>query len=159
MRSQMLYHGTTQITFVPLFKQVLRFNLTDQLHRLLISERPDWGSQSWTALLLTDCGVAEPAKKVYESSQCRFLTLFALNPLPSLEAVACRFVAFLAAARISYGSVRFYFSTVRHLHIMSGHPDPSMTAFPRLDYALKGLRRTETSSQATANHSNPSLKN
>ena len=31
--------------------QVPRFHWTDQLHRLLISERPDWGSQSWMALL------------------------------------------------------------------------------------------------------------
>ena len=38
---------------------------------------------------LTDSGVAEPTKKMYESGQCRFLSFcrqFALNPLPASEA-------------------------------------------------------------------------
>lgn len=64
-----------------------------------------------------------------------------LTPLPATEEVLCRFVAFLAASGVAYGSVRSYLSAVRHLHIMRGLPDPSLTAFPRLDYTLKGLRR------------------
>ena len=51
-------------------------------------------------------------------------------------------MAFLAAARITYGSVTSYLSAIRHLHIMSGHPDHSMTVFLHLEYALKGLRLT-----------------
>ena len=33
--------------------QVPQFHLAEQLHRLLISERPDWGSQTWTDLFTT----------------------------------------------------------------------------------------------------------
>ena len=62
-----------------------------------------------------------------------FLRQFTLNPFPASEAVPSHFVAFLAAARISYGPVRSYLYAVWHLHIMSGPPDPSMTAFPHLE--------------------------
>jgi hypothetical protein len=82
--------------------------------------------------------------RVYESGQRRFLafcTHFSLIPLPATESVLCRFVAFLAASGMSYGSVRSYLSAVRHLHIMSGLPDPSLTPLAQLAYTLRGLRR------------------
>ena len=64
-------------------------------------------------LQLADCGIAESIKKVYESGQRRFLTLcqqHGRNPLPTTEVLLCRFVAFLAAFGLSYGSVRSYIS-------------------------------------------------
>ena len=85
---------------------------------------------------LSDGGVAQSTKKVYESGQCRFLSFcsqFSLNPLPASEAVLCRFVAFLAASNITYGSVRSYLSAVRHFHIMNNLPDPSLSSFPQLE--------------------------
>ena len=40
--------------------QVPQFHLSRQLHRLLISERPDWGSQSWTELFSSSLSVGLP---------------------------------------------------------------------------------------------------
>ena len=80
---------------------------------------------------------------MYESGQRGFLTFYqqhSLNPLPATEVLLCRFVAFLAASGLSYGSVRSYLSAVRHLHIISSLPDPSLSSFPHLEYVLKGLR-------------------
>lgn len=34
----------------PFLSQVPRFHVSEGLHRLIISERPDWGSQTWTDL-------------------------------------------------------------------------------------------------------------
>ena len=94
-------------------------------------------------LQLAECGIAESTKKVYESGQRRFLTFcqqHSRNPLPATEVLLCHFVAFLASSGLSYGSVRSYLSAVRHLHIISSLPDPSLSSFPRLEYVLKGLR-------------------
>lgn len=54
----------------------------------------------------------------------------------------CRFVAFLFAASLSYQSVQAYLSAVRHLQITHGLPDPALASFARLDYVLKGVRRS-----------------
>ena len=40
--------------------QVPQFHLSRQLHRLLISKRPDWGSQSWTELFSSSLIVVLP---------------------------------------------------------------------------------------------------
>jgi hypothetical protein len=86
--------------------------------------------------------------RVYESGQCRFLafcTHFSLIPLPATESVLCHFVAFLAASSMSYGSVRSYLSAIRHLHIMSGIPDPSLTPLAQLVYSTTGGSHDPTS--------------
>ena len=81
---------------------------------------------------------------MYESGQRRFLSFcaqFHLSPLPASELVLCRFVAFLASQGVAYGSVRSYLCAVRHLQIMRGFADPSLSPFPRLELTLKGIRR------------------
>ena len=40
-----------------IISQVPKFQLPDRLHRLLISERPGWGSQSWTELFTSSLTV------------------------------------------------------------------------------------------------------
>ena len=80
----------------------------------------------------------------YESGKRRYLSFcrqFNLTPLPVDERTLCRFVAFLFSSSLSYQSVRSYLSAVRHLQIVNGWPDPALTSFPRLDYALRGVRR------------------
>ena len=44
-----------------IISQVPKFQLPDRLHRLLISERPDWGSQSWTELFTSSLTVVSPS--------------------------------------------------------------------------------------------------
>lgn len=96
---------------------------------------------------LIDRGVANSTLAAYGTGKKRYLSFcrqFNLPSLPVCEATLCRFVAFLFSSSLSYQSIRSYLSAVRHLQIMSGLPDPSLSSFPRLDYALKGIRRTNT---------------
>ena len=75
----------------------------------------------------SDSGVAQSTKKVYVSGQCRFISFcsqFSLNPLPALEVVLCRFVAFLAASNITYGSEGPTSQQFSH------HEQPSLSSFP-----------------------------
>ena len=44
-----------------IISQVPNFHLPDRLCRLLISERPDWGSQSWTKLFARSRTVVLPS--------------------------------------------------------------------------------------------------
>ena len=112
---------------------------TDQLHRLLISERPDWGSQSWTTFFTSSLIVVSqnPPRRCTSQANGISCPLQAVCPEP-IAIFGSSPVAFLAAAKISYG-LRSYLSAVRHLHIMSGNPDPSITAFPCLKYALRAF--------------------
>ena len=59
------------------------------------------------------------------------------------EAVLCRFVAFLHVLGLSHQSIRSYLSAIRHLQITNGLPDPALSSFTRLAYAMKGLRRVQ----------------
>jgi len=53
-----------------------------------------------------------------------------------------RFVAHLASLGFSYQTVKSYLNTVRHLQILSNLPDLSVASYPRLNYALRGFRRS-----------------
>ena len=96
---------------------------------------------------LIDRGVAKSTLISYDAGKRRYLAFcqqFNLSPLPVCEPNLCRFVAFLFSSSLSYQSIRSYLSAVRHLQIVSGLPDPSLSSFSRLDYALKGIRRVNT---------------
>ena len=70
-----------------------------------------------------------------------FCTQFNFTPLPVNETILCRFVAFLVSQSLSPQSIRSYLSAVRHLQVMSGLPDPLLSSYPLLDYALRGAKR------------------
>jgi integrase len=94
---------------------------------------------------LFDRGVSKSTLTSYESGKRRYLSFcaqFNLSPIPLTETVLCRFVAFLCTESLSYQSVRSYLSAIRHLQITHGLPDPALTTFSRLEYVLKGVRRT-----------------
>ena len=44
-----------------IISQVPKFQLPDRLHRLIISDRPDWGSQSWMELFASSLTVVSPS--------------------------------------------------------------------------------------------------
>lgn len=97
-----------------------------------------------TVCTLIERGVAPSTLTTYDSGKKRYIsfcTEFHFTPLPVEESVLCRFVAFLSLVPLSHQSIRSYLSAVRHMQIMSGLPDPVFSSFPRLDYALKGVRR------------------
>ena len=89
-------------------------------------------------------GVADSTLRAYISGKKRYMEFcdqFRLLPLPVDEVILLRFVAHLASLGLSYQTVKLYLSAVRHLQIMSDLPDPSVAAYPRLNYALRGLHR------------------
>ena len=61
--------------------------------------------------------------------------------LPLTEPTLCQFAAVMAQT-VSWGTIRVYLSAVRFFQIQAGLPDPSLAAFPRLTYVLKGIHRT-----------------
>ena len=80
----------------------------------------------------------------YESGKKRYLAFCAqlnLQPLPVDESRLLHFVAYLFKASLCHQTIKSYLSAVRHLQISMGLPDPSLSSFPRLNYALKGVRR------------------
>ena len=69
-----------------------------------------------------------------------------LPPLPLSEHTLCLFVAHLAQQNLQHSSIRTYLSSLRHLQISAGLPNPfTQDAFPRLTYVLRGLKRTSPS--------------
>ena len=82
--------------------------------------------------------------RAYTSGKKRYIEFcdhFCLLPLPVSDVILLRFVAHLALLRLSYQTVKLYLSALRHMQIMSNIPDPSVASYPRLNYALRGLRR------------------
>ena len=82
---------------------------------------------------------------MYASSNRRFLAFcnqYNFQPLPVTETLLCRYVSFLASQSLKYQSIKSYLSA-RYLQISHGLHDPfGAGAFPRLEYVLKGIRRS-----------------
>ena len=69
--------------------------------------------------------------------------------MPLTEDTLLRFVAYLYSSSLTYQSIRSYLSATRHLQIIHQLPDPTFSSFPRLNYALRGLRREGPKGQNT----------
>ncbi len=65
-----------------------------------------------------------------------------ISPFPLVELVLSRFLAFLANRGLSYASIRVYLSALRFLQMYTSHPDPVLSSFQRLEYVLRGIRRS-----------------
>ena len=97
-----------------------------------------------TILALISRGTASSTLAAYESGKRRYIgfcTEHNLTPLPLDERKLLSFVAFLFRSQLSYQTVRSYLSAVRHMQIISGLPDPALSSFCRLNYALLGVKR------------------
>ena len=91
-----------------------------------------------------DSGLADSAKKVYSSAIAIYLTFcFRLNlePVPASENTLILFIAELFQTK-SYNTVHTYLAGVRHLHKVSGCPNPLDKAL-RLQLALRGYKRNK----------------
>ena len=70
-----------------------------------------------------------------------FCTSHHLSPLPLCESTLCRFISFLYLSSLSYQTIKLYLSSLRHMQIIHGLPDPSFSSFPLLTYTLRGIHR------------------
>ena len=92
-------------------------------------------------------GIAPSTARAYASVKSRyasFCSQVGLQQLPLSDHCLCAFVSYLALQGVQHQSIKCYLSALRHLQIEAGLPDPLMSAgnFPRLEYVLKGVKRS-----------------
>lgn len=93
-------------------------------------------------------GIAKRTAGSYSSAQRRFLVFcdqYQLHPLPLSERILCLFSVYLAQQGVQPQSISSYLSALRHLQVSAGLPAPNRTEWPRLQYVLKGIRRSQPS--------------
>ena len=108
-------------------------------HRLDVGNLDDAVSRLFAA------GIAASTARTYRCGQSRFLEFcrrLDISPDFLSEETICRFVAYLEQDRLAYGTIKCYFSAVRHLQISRGQGDLFSSRLPRLDYVLQGSRQT-----------------
>ena len=99
-----------------------------------------------TVQSLLTAGIAPSTAAAYRSGVTRFLAfcrLGELTPFPLSESTLCRFVAYLFDHNLSSSSIRLYLSALRFFQILQGLGDPSLSAFVRLHYVLRGISRAQ----------------
>ena len=97
---------------------------------------------------LFSAGIATSTARTYRSGQSRFFEFCRRAGTSSgvlSEETLCRFVAYLAQDHLAYGTIKCYLSAVRHLQIAQGFGDIFASRLPRLDYVLRGVRRSQGS--------------
>ena len=93
-------------------------------------------------------GLAGRSRTSYSSAQRRYLNFCAvynLSPLPLSEYCLSLFAAFLAYEGLQPQSISAYLSALRHLQISAGLDAVDRSQFPRLQYILKGISRSQPS--------------
>ena len=94
------------------------------------------------------CGIASSTSRTYTSARSRYLAFCEQYDLPSLpltERTTCLFAAFLAQQGIKPQSISVYLAALRHLTISAGLDPPLRATWPRLQYVLRGIKRTQDS--------------
>ncbi len=66
-----------------------------------------------------------------------------VQALPTREEVLCRFVAQLVQDGLKHHTIKTYMAGIRHLHIEKGLGDPFLPSLCRLQYVLRGVKRTQ----------------
>ena len=94
-------------------------------------------------------GLAGNSVRTYNSASRRYLIFCQttqLTPLPLSEHTLCLFVAHLIQQNLQPSSIRTYLSSLRHLQISAGLPNPfTPDASPWLTYILRGINRSAPS--------------
>lgn len=98
------------------------------------------------AIKLFAKGLADSTLKAYKSAQKRYLNFCksgAITPVPATEASLCRYVSQLKKDGLKHRTIKAYLSAIRYLHIEENGCDPFTSPLLRLQYILRGVRRTE----------------
>ena len=88
--------------------------------------------------------MAPSMRKTYLSGQRRYFSFYKgvqLSYLPLTEDKACFFVAYLVDLKLKHATIKGYLSAVRRLLVVAGMGDPFTGSWPRLECALKGVKR------------------
>ena len=94
---------------------------------------------------LVEASVAPSTRKTYLSGQRKYFSFckgVQLSYLPLTEDKACLFVAYLVDSKLKHSTIKGYLSAVRRLQVVAGGMgDPFAGSWPRLECALKGVKR------------------
>ena len=93
---------------------------------------------------LVEASVAPSTRKTYLSGQRKYFSFckgVQLSYLPLTEDKACLFVAYLVDSKLKHSTIKGYLSAVRRLQVVAGMGDPFAGSWPRLECALKGVKR------------------
>uniref|UniRef100_A0A1X7T011 Tyr recombinase domain-containing protein n=1 Tax=Amphimedon queenslandica TaxID=400682 RepID=A0A1X7T011_AMPQE len=94
---------------------------------------------------LFEQGLASSSNRTYSSAKScyfKFCRDANLSPYPLSQGTICLFAAFLAQRGLSPGSISTYLSAVRHLDIQSSASTTPRSAWPYLQYVLRGIKRS-----------------
>ena len=97
--------------------------------------------------------LAVSSQKTYSSGEKRFIDFcykLHLNPnhiLPTNENMLVYFATYMARS-VRAGTIKVYLSAIRYMHIVNGH-NLDLKSFLRLQYILKGIKRSQGSSKFT----------
>ena len=97
-------------------------------------------------------GIAASTRKTYQSALNRFANFCSLynvlTPFPVSESLLCYFSIHLACQQLSPQIIKVYLSTIRHMQITLGLPEPrEFSSMPRLRLVQSGIQRTHASQQ------------
>ena len=90
--------------------------------------------------------LAPSSQRTYASAQQRywhFCHSFGLAALPVTEHQLCQFASYFANDSLTHATIKGYLSAIRHLQIASGLPDPTISAMPKLEGVVKGIKATQ----------------
>ena len=72
----------------------------------------------------------------------KFCSTYYNSPTPPFslsETLICLYVAYLANEGLAHSSIKSYLSTLGHLQIPDGFPDPNISSMPRLPQVMRGI--------------------
>ena len=78
-----------------------------------------------------------------QKSYFKFCHKYSLTAFPMSERQACLYVAYLAEKGLRTRSISVYLAALRHLRVSCGEAPGERSAWPRLQYVLKGVKRTQ----------------
>ena len=96
-----------------------------------------------TVQRLLDHSIATSTRRSYQSSQKRYTSFCLSNNLPSFpssQSTLCLYVAYLFEQGLAHTSIKCYLSSVRHLQISKGFPDPFSADLPQLHLLIRGAK-------------------
>ena len=94
-------------------------------------------------------GLACSTQNTYSSAKKKYLMFcqqYELTPIPMSEYVSCLFVDYLTKLGMSPSLISTYLAAMHHLQVETGHPLPQRMDWLRLQYTLKGIKRSRLTS-------------
>ena len=97
-------------------------------------------------------GLATSSRNTYAAGQARYINFCKsarVPATPATEYTLTLFVAHLATANISQGTIKVYLSAIRHMHVSKGlHNQFNQQLTPRIQLILRGIKKHQASTHS-----------